>query len=79
MLATIPVLFLKNAVRIASLSLLAVHVDKGILDSQLHQEGGIVFLMLGLLLLYPVLAMLVTSEKREKRELNTTLSAVSLP
>jgi len=78
-LATIPVLFLKNAIRIAALSLLAVHVDRGILDSQLHQEGGIVFLMLGLLLLYPVLAMLVTSEKREKRELNTTLSAVSLP
>jgi exosortase len=76
-LATIPVLFVKNAVRIAALSLLAVHVDKGILDSQLHQEGGILFLMLGLLLLYPVLAMLVRSEKREKSQVNRTLSAVS--
>jgi len=78
-LATIPVLFLKNAIRIAALSLLAVHVDRGILDSQLHQEGGILFLMLGLLLLYPVLAMLVRSEKREKSHLNTTVSAISVP
>jgi exosortase len=78
-LATVPVLFLKNAVRIATLSLLAVHFDKGILDSQLHQEGGILFLMLGLLLLYPVLAMLVRSEMREKSQVNRTLSAVSLP
>ena len=76
-LATIPVLFLKNAIRIAALSLLAVHVDRRILDSQLHQEGGILFLMLGLLLLYPVLAMLVRSQKREKSQVNRTLSAVS--
>jgi len=63
-LVSIPVLIFKNALRIGTLSYLAVHVDKRILTSQLHREGGIPFFVLGLLLLYPVLLILMKSEKK---------------
>ena len=54
-IVAVPVLIFKNALRIGTLSYLAVHVDKRILTSELHREGGIPFFVLGLLLLYPVL------------------------
>lgn len=54
---------LKNAIRIDTLSLLTIHVDPGIINGRLHHEGGIVFFALGLLLVYPVLAALVRSER----------------
>ena len=59
----VAVLLFKNAMRIAVLSLLAVYLDRGIIASPLHREGGIPFLILGLLLLYPFLVMLVRSER----------------
>lgn len=58
----VPVAMLKNAVRISSLSLLAIHVDPGFLTGQLHHEGGFVFFLLGLAMLAPVLALLRRSE-----------------
>jgi exosortase len=61
-LIAIPVLMFKNALRIGTLSYLAVHFDPRILTSELHREGGIPFFFLGLLLLYPVLALLMKSE-----------------
>jgi exosortase len=64
-LATIPILLFKNAARISTLSLLALHVDKAILTSRLHREGGIPFFVLGLVLIYPVLAMLIRSERKK--------------
>ena len=63
-LAAIPILIFKNALRIATLSFLAVHVDQRILTSRLHQEGGIPFFVVGLLLMYPVLRILTQSENR---------------
>jgi len=63
-IAAIPVLIFKNALRIATLAYLAVHVDHRILTSELHREGGIPFFILGLLLLYPVLAVLIKSENK---------------
>ena len=63
-IAAVPVLIFKNALRIATLSFLAVHVDHRILTSQLHREGGIPFFVLGLLLLYPVLVILIKSENK---------------
>ena len=65
-IASIPVLIFKNALRIATLSFLAVHVDHRILTSELHREGGIPFFVLGLLILYPVLAVLIKSENKNK-------------
>jgi exosortase/archaeosortase family protein len=63
-LIAIPVLIFKNALRIRTLSYLAVHFDPRILTSALHREGGIPFFVLGLLLLYPVLALLMKSESK---------------
>jgi exosortase/archaeosortase family protein len=53
--ATIPVLILKNGIRITTLTLLAIHVDPGFLDGRLHHQGGVVFFAVGLLMLLPVL------------------------
>jgi len=55
----VPVLLFKNAVRISALSYLAVYHDPKWLTSKLHQEGGIWFFLLGLLVLYPVLKILI--------------------
>ena len=65
LIALIPISVLKNALRIASLSLLAVHIDKRILTSKLHEEGGIPFLIIGFIMLYPILALLVRSERQK--------------
>ena len=63
-IVAIPVLIFKNALRIGTLAYLAVHVDQRILKSELHREGGIPFFVLGLMLLYPVLAILIKSENK---------------
>jgi len=64
--AAIPIVILKNAIRIDTLSLLTIHVDRNILQSRLHEEGGFVFFFLGLLLLYPILRLLVRSERKKE-------------
>jgi exosortase len=82
-LVAIPVMIFKNALRIATLSLLTIHVDPGILASRLHREGGIPFFVVGLALIYPFLALLIRSERRnrtmpQKGEPETALPAESL-
>ena len=57
-------MILKNGIRIATLTLLALYVDPGFLDGRLHHEGGIVFFVLALLLLLPVLSLLQYWESR---------------
>lgn len=47
-------MIVKNAVRIATLTLLASYVDPEFLYGKLHREGGVVFFLLGLALLLPV-------------------------
>lgn len=59
----VPILIFKNALRISTLSYLSVYVDPRIIMSRLHQEGGIPFFLLGLLLLYPILSLLMRSER----------------
>jgi exosortase len=66
-LAAIPILIFKNALRIGTLSFLAVHVDQRILTSRLHQEGGIPFFVVGLVLMYPILRLLTQSEYRSSQ------------
>ena len=65
-LAIVPVTIFKNGVRIATLSLLSIHVDPSYLTGQLHHEGGIVFFVISLILMSPVLFALVRSERRGK-------------
>jgi len=58
------VMILKNGVRIVTLTLLATYVDPGFLYGRLHQEGGVVFFILALLLLAPLVWLLERSERK---------------
>ncbi len=57
-LLVFPLTILKNGIRIVTVSLLAIHVDPGFLTGQLHHEGGIVFFLLALAILFPFFALL---------------------
>ena len=63
-LSVIPIVILKNGLRIVTISLLTVYVSRSFLHSWLHQSGGIVFYLVGLLALLPILNLLKTSEMR---------------
>jgi exosortase len=57
------VMILKNGVRIVTLTLLASYVDPGFLYGRLHREGGVVFFLIGLLLLAPLVWLLQRTER----------------
>jgi exosortase len=61
------VMILKNAIRIVTLTTLAIYVSPQFLYGRLHHEGGVVFFVLGLLLLIPCLWILQYGEMRESR------------
>jgi exosortase len=61
-LAVFPVALLKNAIRIVSLTLLAIYVNPSFLTGQLHHEGGIVFFLVVLALVTPLFTLLRNSE-----------------
>ena len=61
-LTTVPLLIVKNGIRIVTLSLLSIYVDPGFLTGGLHRDGGILFFFLALALLTPVLWLLQKSE-----------------
>ena len=50
-LSVVPVAIFKNGLRIVTLATLSVYVNRGILDSPLHHQGGVVFFVPGLLIL----------------------------
>ncbi len=60
----IPMAMIKNAVRIAALSLIAIHVDMRILGSDLHRKGGVIFFVMALLLMWPILRTLRRTERK---------------
>jgi len=64
--ATLPMLVVKNGIRIVSLSLLSVYVDPRFLTGSLHQQGGFVFFMIALLILVPILRLLRTLEAKPR-------------
>jgi len=65
MAMVIPMVLVKNAIRITTLTLLAVHVDEAFLtNSPLHSGGGVVFFAIALLLTLPVLVLLRKLENR---------------
>jgi exosortase len=67
LVAAVPVLIIKNGVRIATLTLLAIHVDPSFLTGRLHHEGGFVFFALGMLILLPLLWWFQKSEAARPR------------
>lgn len=62
-LSVVPVVILKNGVRIVTIALLTMYVDRRFLHGWLHRSGGIVFYLLGLLALVPVLMLLKRTER----------------
>ncbi|HXX44146.1 MAG TPA: exosortase/archaeosortase family protein [Candidatus Acidoferrales bacterium] len=58
----VPIAIIKNGLRIATLSALAIYVDPGFLHGSLHHYGGIVFFVFALL---PTVALLIFFQKRE--------------
>jgi exosortase len=64
-LSVIPIAIVKNAVRIVTLSLLAVYVDPRILGTVAHRRGGIPIFLLALVLLGCVLWLLRRGESKE--------------
>ncbi len=65
MLSIVPIAILKNGVRIAVLSSLAIYWDEKILASDLHRKGGLVFFILALLLAGAVIMLLRKMETRK--------------
>jgi exosortase len=63
-----PLSILKNGVRIATLTLLAIYVNPSFLKGRLHHDGGFVFFLLALLLLWPVFLWLERSNKPRSNE-----------
>ena len=76
--AIIPVTILKNGIRIVALSLLAMHVDPGFLHGKLHHRGGIVFFLLGLVILAPILLLMLRSEVAPTRRMEADSEAAVL-
>jgi exosortase len=72
--AVIPVVVIKNAVRIVSLALLSVYIDPGFLTGSLHHSGGVLFFFMGLVILMPILVLFVRAERR----MNGTAAPVEL-
>jgi exosortase len=62
-LAVIPITMFKNGIRIVTLTLLGVYVDRGFLTSSLHTDGGILFFIIALCLMAPILFVLRKSER----------------
>jgi exosortase len=63
-LSIVPILILKNGVRIVAVSLLSIYVNRSFLHGWLHTSGGIVFYFLGLAILTPIVTALRKSERR---------------
>jgi exosortase len=61
-LLVIPLSVIKNGIRIVTLTLLSIYVDPRFLTGSLHRDGGFVFFLLALLLLFPVFLALERSE-----------------
>src|ERR1700722_1000360 len=69
--ASLVIMIVKNGIRIATLTLLSIHVNPGFLSGRLHHQGGFVFFLCGFILLAPVLWLL--TEKNPQRSCSTNL------
>ena len=69
LLFIVPVAVIKNGVRIVTLSVLGLYVNRSILEGgALHKKGGVVFFLLALLIMYPILGLLRKSEKEKTQK-----------
>ena len=63
-LSILPLLVIKNGIRIVTISLLAIYVDRSFLTGNLHQSGGILFFGLAIVVLVLVVGLLRQSERK---------------
>jgi exosortase len=77
LLSIVPIVILKNGVRIVSIAMLSLYVNRAFLHGWLHKSGGIVFYLLGLLAMYPVLMGLRSLENRPSNSGKNVLLASS--
>jgi exosortase len=63
-LLTIPMVIFKNSVRIVTIATLGIYVNRAFLYGELHRRGGLLFALLGVLMLVPVLLLLQGVERR---------------
>jgi exosortase len=68
LLAVFPVVVLKNAMRIVALSLLSVYVNPSFLHGDLHRDGGLLFFILGLAMIFPLFYWLLKEERKPQPE-----------
>lgn len=61
-LSIVPIVILKNGVRIVTISLLTIYVNPAFLHGKLHTSGGVVFYLLALLALVPIIIVLKRGE-----------------
>jgi exosortase len=59
----LPLVVLKNGIRIVTLSLLGTYVDTSFITGKLHHEGGMVFYFIALAILAPIVFLLYNSER----------------
>lgn len=64
-IATIPLSILKNAIRITALTMLALRVDRSFLTGRLHHQGGFVFYLIAIALMYPLWKLLKRGDRQE--------------
>jgi len=60
--SVLPIVIFKNGLRIVTVSLLTIYVNRGFLHGWLHQSGGVVFYLLGLTILIVIAKLLRTAE-----------------
>ena len=70
-LCALPIVVIKNGIRIVSLTLLAIYVNPSFLTGPLHHQGGIVFFLIGLAILVPIIGVLRRGDKPGKSDLQT--------
>ena len=63
-LAVVPLAVVKNAIRIVTLSLLAVYVDEGFLNGPLHHRGGIFIFLIATAILSGIVLIMQWLERR---------------
>jgi exosortase len=66
-LIALPLSILKNGIRIVTLSLLSIYVSPAFMNSDLHRDGGILFYLLALAILFPIFLLLEKSDHQKLR------------
>lgn len=63
-LLAVPLSVVKNGVRIVTLSLLSIYVNPAFMTGDLHRNGGVVFYLLAIAILFPIFRWLEILERR---------------